>query len=175
MRETMSKGEVSLAQFWFVLPRRSQALDNLIQWLIRSGSPRRILTDCLDKESDGASGVNVGHIRGEEFAAEDCHLLNVLHHVSSSQLHLKGQRIHEQFCDSMARDPELLMRLALGYGGDIWLRKWHLRAGWTLWSAREVQKRGRTTLEGFLVFGPKKDAKSIDSAKWKIAFSRSSL
>jgi hypothetical protein len=46
--------------------------------------------NCFGKESDGASGVNVGHIQGEEFAAEDCHLPNVLHHVSSFQLHLKA-------------------------------------------------------------------------------------
>ncbi len=54
---------------------------------------------------NGVSGVNVGHIQGEEFMTEDCHLPNVLHNVSSFGHHLNGQRKHEQYCDVMARDP----------------------------------------------------------------------
>src|SRR6266571_282521 len=109
-----SKGEGSLTQIWSVLPRHSQALDNLIQWLIwdpQKLSQIEFRPNYIRKNCDGVSGDAFGRIRGEEFMAEDCHLLNILHHVSSFQLHLKGQRMHEQCCDGMAREPECLVRL----------------------------------------------------------------
>jgi hypothetical protein len=51
-------------------------------------------------KGDGTSDVD---IRGEEFAAEDCHLPNDLDRIFSFRLYLKGQRILKQFRDSMAR------------------------------------------------------------------------
>jgi len=113
-----SQGEASLAQIRFVLPRRSQTLDKLVPGLIRD--PRTDFgQNYSGKESDEASGVNVGHIQGEELMTEDSHLPNVLHHISSSQLHSKGQRIHEQSCDLMAREPvsvRLVSKIAEVFG-----------------------------------------------------------
>jgi hypothetical protein len=92
----------SVQEIWSVLPRRSQALDEFIEGLIRNTCLNICPHNSMD-EDDEVSSVNVGRAQGEEFTREDGHILNVLHHVSSFQLNLLGQHLYKEICYFMAR------------------------------------------------------------------------